>query len=354
MRAVRYEPLPAPASPGAPGPSGRVRLDGAAGVPSPPTGEARIRPTRVGISAADVRLARGLSPASERPGAPLTLGHEFVGVVEQANPAPGQEKRAKELAGKRVVGSINIVCGKCDLCRAGLSTHCRSRVVLGQSGRDGCFADAFCLPIVNLHAVPNEIDDDHAVFAEPLAAALHAAHQIRLEGKSYITILGDGRIGLLCAQLMAKLNPSTRVLGKHESKLALCEKWGIKHRLAGDAGRRADQDVVIDCTGTGAGLELAMQLVRPRGKILVKGVFGADPASPPGAGARPIDLSPIVNHEIELIGSRCGSIADALATLKRGEVDVLSLISRRFSLDQALDALKAASSPETVHVVMEV
>lgn len=339
MRALRYEPIPPP---------GRLRLVEDAGVPTLKPGEALIRPIRVGISAADVRLARGQSPAGALPAAALTLGHEFVGVVEKASPAAGQEKRARELSGKRIVGSINIACGQCELCRSGLSNHCRARQILGLHGRDGCFAERFTLPIVNLHAVPAGVDDDGAVFAEPLAAAMHAAQQVRLEGKPYVTILGDGRIGLLCAQIMSKQNASVRVLGRHEHKLALCERWGVKHRLASEAGRRADQDVVIDCTGTTAGLQLALHMVRPRGKVLIKGVHAATPSEPG------LDLSPIVEHEVEIIGSRCGSIPDALAAMARGEVDVVSLISRRFKLEQAMDALRAAGQSDTIHVVMDV
>ncbi|HVZ94245.1 MAG TPA: alcohol dehydrogenase catalytic domain-containing protein [Phycisphaerales bacterium] len=348
MRALRYEPSTA-------GGPGRVRFATDVDAPSLGPGEALIRPLLVGISATDLRLARGQSPESERPTSAITLGHEFVGVVEQVNAGPGQERRAKELNGQRVVGAINIVCGKCDLCRAGLSNHCRSRSVLGLHGRDGCFADRFCSPLNNLHVVPRELDDDHAVFAEPLSAASHAAQQLRIEGKPYVTVLGDGRMALLCAQLMVKRNASVRVIGDDERKLALCEKWGIKHRPASDAGRRADQDVVIDCTNSAAGLDLALRLVRPRGKVLLKGVSA--PLGDESRGGSPmstVDLSLISINEIEVIGSRCGSIAEALTLLRRGEVDVLSLITRRFKLDDAAEALKFAARPEAVQVVMEV
>jgi threonine dehydrogenase-like Zn-dependent dehydrogenase len=219
--------------------------------------------------------------------------------------------------------------------------------VRGISGRNGCFAQAFTLPAITLAAVPDSMDDDTAVFAEPVAAALHAAKQIHLPGRVFITVLGDGRLGLLCAQAMAQLNASVRLIGKHESKMNLCAKWGIKHRHVNDIGRRADQDVVVDCTGSASGLALALQLVRPRGQVLLKTTVAP-------AGHEAVDLSSVVINEVEIIGSRCGSIPDALQVLNKGAIDVLSLISRRFDLAEGVEALKAAGSPGVIKVLMRV
>lgn len=302
--------------------------------PEPAPGEALIRTIKAGICATDLEICRGYMQFQG------VLGHEFVGVVESIN---GEDRR--KLTGKRVVGGINAICMECDMCRAGLHNHCRNRTVLGILGRDGCFADKFTLPASNLVPVPDQVDDDNAVFAEPLAAALHAARQIHVEGKPYITVLGDGRLGLLCAQVMSRLNASVRVVGKHPEKMTLCEKWGVRHRHVDDIGRRADQDVVVDCTGSPHGLTLAMELVRPRGTILLK--------TTTAPGTRPIDLSPIVINEIEVVGSRCGSINDAINELARGSVDVLSLITRRYRLDHAITAMETAIQPGAIKVLIE-
>ncbi len=335
MRAVRFE-----------GPKAGVVVAPRASAPEPALGEALIRPRRVAVSPTDLAIAKGMLGAT-----PITLGHEFVGVVERVNPAPTtpRAEEAAKLVGKRVVGSINIVCGQCDMCRRGLSNHCRSRSVLGVHGRDGCFADAFTLPITNLSLVPDQLDDDHAVFSEPLASAMHAAQQVRLEGRTYITVLGDGPIAMLCAQVMSRLNASVRLLGSSESHLDLCERWGVKNRLVTDAGRRNDQDVVVVCSGTHDAFRLAMDLVRPRGIILLKS------ATPPtAAGSPPLDLSPIVTNEIEVIGSRCGRMTDAMHAMARNHVDVISLITRRYKLDDALEALDTASRPDQIKVLMDV
>jgi threonine dehydrogenase-like Zn-dependent dehydrogenase len=270
------------------------------------------------------------------------LGHEFVGVVESVH--ADADKRGKALVGKRVVGSINCVCGKCDMCRAGLSNHCRDRTVLGIAGRDGCFAERFALPVVNLLPVPDSVDDDRAVFTEPLAAACQVLQQVRIEKRPFITILGDGRLGLLVAQVLGKQNASVRLVGKHPAKLALCEKWGVKHRLLDELTPRADQDIVIDCTGSATGLVTAMKMVRPRGKIVLKTTV-ADPIA--------VDLSPLVIHEIDLIGSRCGPFPEALALLEREEIDVLSLVSRRYKLADADKAIAAAGTADTLKVLIE-
>jgi len=296
--------------------------------------EALIRPTRMGVCSTDLEICRGYM------GYGGVLGHEFVGVVERVS-----DSRRKALEGQRVVGTINCVCGTCDMCRAGLPEHCRNRSVMGISGRDGCFSDAFTLPVRNLIAVPKGIDDDHAVFVEPLAAACQIARQLKIEGRPYITILGDGRLGLLCAQVTSRLNATVRCVGKHPEKLELCAKWGIKHRLFGDVGLRQDQDIVVDCTGSTSGFEAAMRMVRPRGTIVMKTTVAQSHDA--------IDLSPLVVHEINVIGSRCGPFPDALDALASEQVDVLSLISRRMKLADGVEAIKTAGRGDTLKVLLE-
>ena len=307
--------------------------------PQPSPGEALIRTVKAGVCSTDIEICRGYMNFTG------TLGHEFVGIVEEVN---GPDRR--KLLGKRVVGAINAVCGKCDMCRSGLSTHCRNRTVLGIDGRDGCFAEYFVLPLINLLPVPDHVDDDTAVFTEPLAAALQARQQLHIEGEPYITVLGDGRLGLLTAQVIAGLNASVRVIGKHPEKLALCEKWGIKHRLLNETGLRKDQDVVIDCTGSADGLTTALNMVRPRGKILLKTTVAPDSAD---AAVLINNLARIVIDEIDLTGSRCGSMNEALQALARGEVDVFSLITGRMRLSDGPAFLNAAARPDSIKIIVD-
>jgi alcohol dehydrogenase len=289
--------------------------------------EAIVRPVKVAVSDLDLELCRGLL------GFQGVLGHQFVGVVEAVNGQGG------DLQGKRVVGSIHAVCGDCDLCRKGLPTHCRQQTILGVRGRDGCLADRFRLPARNLVPVPDDLDDDHAVFAVPASAAVHVARQLAIEGKPYITVLGDGIAALIMVQVLSALNASVRLVGRNAERMSLCERWEIKHRLADDVGRRADQDIVVDCTGTPEGLELALQLVRPKGKVVLRTLLAA-PAV--------VDLSPLVLNEIELIGSASGPIGEGLALLRRRDVDVVSLLGRRARLDDGPALLQAAAGDRVV------
>ncbi len=302
----------------------------------PPPGEALIRPLLAGVCSTDLEICRGYMDYTG------VLGHEFVGVVEAV--ADESDERAARWVGRRVVGTINCVCGKCDMCRSGLANHCRDRTVLGIAARDGCFADRFTLPVRNLLAVPDAVDDDHAVFTEPLAAACEINRQLHIEGKPYVTVLGDGRLGLLVAQVLSRLNASVRVVGKHADKLDRCTKWGIKHRLLDDLTPRKDQDIVVDCTASASGLVLAMQLVRPRGTIVLKTTVAEQ------AG---VDLSPLVIDEINLVGSRCGPFDEALAMLTEDKVDVLSLITRRMRIEDGVAALKAARRSDNIKVLIE-
>ncbi len=148
-------------------------------------------------------------------------------------------------------------------------------------------------------------------------------------------------------QVLTQLNATVRLIGKHENKLELCGKWGVKHRLLQDVGLRNDQDIVVDCTGSPDGLTTAMQMVRPRGTIVLKTTVAVDQSK------QTLDLSPLVIHEINLIGSRCGPFPDALDALSSEKVDVVSLISRRMKLADGPDTLKTAAKSDVIKVLLE-
>jgi threonine dehydrogenase-like Zn-dependent dehydrogenase len=265
----------------------------------------------------------------------------------------------KGLVVKRVAGEINCVCGRCDLCLAGLSTHCRKRTVLGILNHGGAFADYLRLPAANLHALPDAIDNDQAVFIEPLAAAFQVLKQVKVDTRTWVTVLGDGRLGLLVAQVLQATGAPVRVIGKHQEKLSLCDRWSIRSRLLADVvGRhdqdvvvdctgnpaRHDQDVVVDCTGNPAGLEMAMQMVRPRGTIVLKSTF---------AGGKPLNLAPVVIDEVTVVGSRCGPFKEAIRALAAKQVDVASLITRRMKIEQGVAAMELAKRSLKVILTME-
>ncbi|MCW5769585.1 MAG: alcohol dehydrogenase catalytic domain-containing protein [Phycisphaeraceae bacterium] len=328
---------------------GQIHLDPRTPEPEPAPGEAVVRVLRAAISPLDLATARGHVPHEG------TLGHECVGIVERLGPdAPSD---AGSLVGARVVIQPEIVCASCDLCRAGLSRHCRARQMLGIGGRAGCIAERVAAPIRNLTRIPDSIDPDIASLAEPLACAMHASQIVRIVGKTYITVLGDEPHALLVAQVMARENASVRVLGERPERFGIAEKWGVKHRHVSEVGRRADQDVVVCAAPSPAMLDMATALVRPRGKVvLLGGVAGVGAARGVGDNREPhtgVDLAPVVESELEIVGARGGRLADAVAALEQRRYDLGSLITRRFKLDDAVGALRAASEPDALKVVVE-
>src|SRR5688500_10610472 len=278
-----------------------LRFDPRHAEPQVGDGDTLLRVRQAGICATDIEITRGYM------GFRGVLGHEFVGEVVHAP--------QKDLLGQRVVGEINAVCGRCDLCLSGLSSHCRNRTVLGILNRDGAFADFLRLPSDNLHVLPKAIDDEAAVFVEPLAAAFQVLKQVQVDEKKWVTVLGDGRLGLLVAQVLRDAGCPVRVIGKYPDKLALCEKWSIRSRPLADIPPRHDQDVVVDCTGSAAGLELALQRVRPRGTVVLKSTVAA---------GKPLNLASAVIDEVNIIGSRCGPFREAIKALAEKRVDVTS------------------------------
>jgi threonine dehydrogenase-like Zn-dependent dehydrogenase len=325
VRAIRYR-------------NGHVWLDEASAAPAPEEGEAVVRVVRAGVSRADLAICRG---EIEFDG---VLGHELAGVVEGFGEGVDGATR-KRWQGRRVTASPDIACATCDMCRAGLSTHCRRRQAIGLIGRDGCLAERVSMPVRNLWALPDRVDDDAGVFSAATAGALHAAQVVRIEGKAYITVLGDDVTALLCAQVMQRLNASVRVLGRHRAALDMCEKWGIRHRHVDEAGRRQDQDVVVVCDVTGRDVAIASGMLRARGKILLLGH---------GAPAKAeVDAAPIIESEIEVIGVRGGSIGEGAAAIERGTIDVNGLVTRRFKLGEGVAAIRAAAEEGQLKVVVE-
>ncbi|MDO8669915.1 MAG: alcohol dehydrogenase catalytic domain-containing protein [Dehalococcoidia bacterium] len=296
--------------------------------PGPAPDEALVRVTMAGICNTDLEITRGYM------GFKGVLGHEFVGVVEKS---PGSA-----LVGQRVVGEINLGCGICFYCASGLSNHCPNRTVLGILNRDGSMADYVTLPIENLHPVPDTVTDEEAVFSEPLAAAFAIPQQIDIGPAASVLVLGDGKLGLLVAQVLARLSRNVKAIGRHRDKLAILSRRGIDTFLADEAPpERAD--IVVDCTGSPAGLEAAMRLTKPRGILVLKSTVAT------GAS---LNLAPLVVDEITLVGSRCGPFAPALAALADRSVDVRSLISNVFSIDDGLRAFQQAAQKGTLKVLI--
>ena len=294
--------------------------------------EALVRVTMSGICNTDLEIVRGYA------GFTGTIGHEFVGVVERAGDAP-------HLVGKRVVGEINAGCGVCKLCLAGDPRHCPKRTVLGIVGRDGAHAEFLNLPSRNLLEVPAEVTDEQAVFTEPLAAAFGITEQLQTLPKHKIAVIGDGKLGILCAQALAIVNTNVTLIGKHKEKLKLVEARGQNTLLLPEAEKiKREFDAVIEASGSESGFGLALDLLKPRGKLVLKSTFHGQPK---WAAWR------VVVDEITIIGSRCGKFAPALEILKDRQVDVESLISEEFNLSAGITAMDRAAEKGVMKVILK-
>lgn len=297
----------------------------------PPTTErasALVKVRLAGICSTDLQIFRGYMGFTGVP------GHEFVGTVGEG---------PKELLGKRVVGEINFACGACEHCRRDLGRHCPNRKVMGILGADGAFAEYLAVPSENLHLVPEGVADEEAVFTEPLAAAFEILAQVQLDPGDEVLVLGDGKLGNLCAQALRLSGAKVTALGKHADKLALIKKAGVRVIQLAD-WRPQRFDVVVEATGSPSGLELALGAVRPRGTLVLKSTL---------ADKHQVSLAPVVINEINVIGSRCGPFPDALEALATKRVSVTPLIEKIYSLDDGLSAVHHAAKPGARKILLK-
>lgn len=301
-------------------------------VPKPEgAGEAVVRVTLSGICNTDVEIVRGYA------GFEGTIGHEFVGVVESAP--------FEALVGRRVVGEINAGCGRCALCAKGDARHCPYRTVLGIHGRDGAHAEFLRLPVSNLLPVPDDVPDERAVFCEPLAAAYGITERVSVTEETRVAVIGDGKLGLLCAQALFLLSRRVLLVGKHPEKLRIASRRGIETaRLEEVKGREREFDVAVEASGAESGFALALSLLRPQGVLVLKSTFH---------GEIKFDPARVVVDEISVVGSRCGRFAPALDLLRGGAVDVESLISEKHRLGHAVGAMKRATERGVVKVLLQ-
>ncbi len=310
-------------------------------------GWALIRVRLAGICNTDVEILRGYHNFRG------TAGHEFVGQVAEVRGVSNATK--KRWMGQRVCGEINISCSAhgfkpvCDFCRRGLKTHCAHRTVLGIVAHDGAFAEYLALPLENLHLVPDNVTDEQAVFVEPLAAACEILDQIDVKKLRSAALLGDGKLAQLIARVLHTAIPGVVMYGKHEQKLVVAHRAGIQTRkVRGDASdlRHIEEDfpLVVEATGSPTGLALGQQMTEPRGTLVLKSTFH---------GAAPVESWPIVVKEINVIGSRCGPFAKAIALLRSGKVDPRPLITRRFPLAEASTAIRFAQQSGVMKVLLK-
>jgi threonine dehydrogenase-like Zn-dependent dehydrogenase len=298
-------------------------------LPPRPHGEARIKVIQAGICSTDLQLLKGYMAFQG------VLGHEFVGIVDEAPDT--------EMIGKRVVGEINAACRACETCTNGHPTHCPHRTTLGIQGRDGAFADFLNLPVENLYVVPDSISDDQAVFIEPLAAACEIPQLVSVKPTDRVVVIGDGKLGVLCAQILVLSGCAVTLLGRHSDHDTWLTHMGIRVTShPADISRGAD--MIVEATGSPEGLSTAMQLVRPRGTLVLKSTYHGDVS---------LNMAAFVIQEISLIGSRCGPFPPAIRLLETGHIRVDPLIHARYPLRDGVLAMEKAAQRGIRKVILQ-
>lgn len=310
-------------------------------------GWALIRVRFAGICNTDIEILRGYQ------GFRGTPGHEFVGEVAEVQGVSAAQK--DKWLGHRVCGEINVSCSAygdrsaCDFCKRGLKTHCARRTVLGIVVHDGAFAEFLTLPLENLHLIPDSVSDEQAVFVEPLAAACEILEQVDAKQFREAAVLGDGKLAQLIALVLRTAVPRVVMYGKHEKKLALARRLGIKtKKVRGDASDlgnvKESYSLLVEATGSPTGFALAQQMTEPRGTMVLKSTFH---------GAAPIETWPIVVKELTVVGSRCGPFAKAITLLRSGKVDPTPLITRTFPMNEAPRAIHFAQKSGVMKVLLK-
>ena len=297
-------------------------------VPEPAPHEALIRILMAGICNTDIEITKGYMNFQGIP------GHEFVGRVEVSD--------QKQWIGKRVVGEINIHCNQCVYCRKGMYRHCPNRSVLGISGKDGVFAEYITLPARNLHAVPENIQNDEAVFVEPLAAACRILEQIDIKQYKEAAVIGDGKLGLLIAMVLQQAGSQVFLYGRHAKKMDMVRGEGVQTRNA-DAETEEKYNLVIEASGSSAGFDSALRLIKPTGTLILKSTTHDEIRLPSGK---------LVVDEVHVIGSRCGPFPEALKFLKNKKVNVRPLISGTWPFHQVLEAFHEAERPASLKILL--
>ena len=299
-------------------------------LPRIPKGFARIRMLYAGICSTDLELQRGYYGFSGTP------GHEFVGEVTHSDDP--------SLVGKRVVGEINLSCGRCRWCCRSLARHCPTRTVLGIVKHPGAFGEYLTLPMQNLHEVPQEIPTRHAAFVEPVAAACEILEQVTMVKGAKVAVLGDGKLGLLVSQVLAAVGARVHLYGRHKEKMRIVERAGVTTELVPKKLPEREWPMVVDATGSAAGLRTAIAMCEPRGTVVMKSTVH---------GLVPIDTAPAIVNEVTLVGSRCGRFSPALQLMALGKIDVEDMIADEFPLDRAPEAFSAAATRGTLKVLLK-
>jgi 2-desacetyl-2-hydroxyethyl bacteriochlorophyllide A dehydrogenase len=307
--------------------------------PAPGEGELLVRVEACGICGTDRHLFLGEFPSKP----PVTLGHEFAGIIEAVGAGVTGFR-----PGMRVTGDPNIACGRCPACHQGRVNLCHNLQAIGIH-RNGGFADYVIVPEKQAFELPLSLPPLHGAFCEPLACCLHGVDLARIEAGASAIVIGGGVIGLLVVQL-ARLAGATKVvlITRSAAKRKLAETLGatatidptegdVIANIVSDGGLLpGGADVVFECAGLKETVEQAPRLTRKGGMTVILGVL-------PSGEKVEIEPFDILFREVSIVTSFLNPFthhraADLIAS---GTIVVEPLISRRIGLDEAVGAISS-------------
>jgi L-iditol 2-dehydrogenase len=309
-------------------------------VPDPGPGEILVGIEAAGLCGTDRHLFKGEFPCTP----PVTLGHEFAGIVT----ARGAGVTMTE--GTRVTCDPNISCGACDQCHRGRVNLCRNLVAIGIH-RDGGFADYVVIPEHRAFVLPQDIDPLHGAFCEPLACMLHGIDLAAIRAADRVTVIGGGMIGLLALQLAVLAGAEVMMVTRQTPKRVLAAQLGASATAAtvSDAVTvwPGGADIVLECAGVGDTVAKAPRLTRTGGRIVILGVL------PKGeqVAVEPFDL---LFREISVLYSFLNPHTQARAAdlIAKGRIAIAPLISRIVGLAELPDAIAHDPRPGEVKVLV--
>ena len=317
-------------------------------VPVPGPSETLLHVRAVGICGTDLRWFGEDRVGDARLNKPLILGHEFSGAI-----ADGPRQ------GERVAVDPAIPCHVCEDCRQGNPNLCLNLRFAGHGTQDGALCEVIAWPTDCLHPIPASLSDTDGVMLEPLGVALHAVDLGRLQVGMTAGVFGSGPIGLLILQL-ARLAGARRLIvtDKLRHRLDAAQSLGATEVILAGSGTEVQEvmtatngrgvDVAFEVAGENEAVETAIAAVKPGGRVILIGVPADDRTSFSASIARRKGLT------IKLVRRMKFTYPRAIQLVQSGQVEVRSLVTHRFPLEQAPQAFAAALKREGLKCILEV
>ena len=301
--------------------------------PEPGPGQALVRVQAVGICGSDLHWFGEAGIGDAKLSHPLVLGHEFAGVI-----ASGPRQ------GERVAVDPAVPCHVCEFCLQGNPNLCEQVRFAGHGRDDGALREYIAWPEECLFPLPEALTQADGVMLEPLGVAMHAVDLAHLRAGMSVGVFGCGPIGLLVIQ-MARLSGAARVFVTEPlpHRLEAARKLGARDWMPGQA-----LDVTFEVAGDNAAVDTAFAAVKPGGTVILAGIPAEDRTTFSASVARRKGLT------IKMVRRMKFTYPRAIQLVESALVDVRSLVTRHFPLDQAQQAFTLAQQREGLKIIIDI